>query len=106
MYIVNPEDGTCTPFMHKQNKLQETIDRVKDELSSWQEYKTMSVSEPRYAQVAVEEFQHGLMALSDMFTEMAKSCTEKEHNELRHLLQAHMGNHNPAAPTMHPAPTV
>lgn len=66
------------------------IDRVKDELAGFMEYKQLNKqsTHERYAMASKQEFQHMLLALDDFFTAIMPELNTEEHAELVKFFKA------------------
>lgn len=66
------------------------IDRVKDELVGFMEYKQLNRhnAHERYAMASKQEFQHMLLALDDFFTAVTPELTADEHAEMTKFFKA------------------
>lgn len=66
------------------------LDRVKDELSGFMEYKHLNKhsAQKRYALASEQEFQHMLLALDDFFTALIPELSTEEHVELVKFFKA------------------
>jgi hypothetical protein len=66
------------------------LDRVKDELAGFMEYKQLNKHSPqsRYALASEQEFQHMLLALDDFFASIIPELSVEEHAELVKFFKA------------------
>jgi hypothetical protein len=66
------------------------LDRVKDELAGFMEYKQLNKhnAHSRYALASEQEFQHMLLALDDFFAAVIPELSTEEHAELNKFFKA------------------
>lgn len=68
------------------------VDRIKDEMNGWIEYKHLYevTKEAGHKLACEQEFQHMLLAISDLMTTLASkhTLTEQERMEMRRLLES------------------
>lgn len=77
---VNPTTGEVTKVEEKvQDKALKICDRLKEELEGWLNYHNMAKSgDARYDAISAQEFQHALVALSDLLDNLKGRLTPEE----------------------------
>lgn len=77
---INPTTGEVSKVEAKsQDKVLDICDRLKEELEGWVDYHNMAkAGDTRYSIVASQEFQHALVAMSDLLDEVKGRLTQEE----------------------------
>lgn len=77
---VNPTTGEVTRIDgQEQDSALKICDRLKEELEGWLSYHTMSKNgDQRYEAISAQEFQHALVALSDLLNDLQGRLTPGE----------------------------
>lgn len=96
MYIVDIEKGTVTKAHvgHKEHcPIMEAVDRLKEELEGWKMYKKMAdhaegkeTSKVNYTRASEQEFQHALLAMSDLAAALKAAAAPGEQEQLHRLI--------------------
>lgn len=64
---------------HDQDKILKTCDRLKEEFEGWLDYHHMAKGgDNRYNVISAQEFQHALVAMSDLLEELKGRLTAEE----------------------------
>lgn len=77
---INPMTGDVSKVEAKsQDKVLDICDRLKEELEGWVDYHNMAkAGDTRYSIVASQEFQHALVAMSDLLDNLKGRLTSEE----------------------------
>lgn len=77
---VNPTTGEVARIDEKeQDKALKICDRLKEELEGWLDYHKMAqAGDNRYNVISAQEFQHALVALSDLMENVKVRLTPEE----------------------------
>lgn len=77
---VNPTTGECSQISkHETNKTLKICDRLREELEGWLDYHKMARDgDNRYNVISAQEFQHALVALSDLLDDIKGQLTPDE----------------------------
>lgn len=88
MLIHIDENGNVTRVDEHQNcKILTITRRLMAEIKDWQEYKKLSTSEgERYTAIATQEFQHALVAMSDLLITMKEGLTAEESEQFNRFV--------------------
>lgn len=77
---INPSTGEVQNISEKNtDRVLESCDRLREELEGWLKYRKMAQTQGgQYNMIAAQEFQHALVALSDMFDSLKGRMSPEE----------------------------
>ena len=82
---IDPATGSVDKLCDKKSPMKSVIMRMLDEFESWEEYTGMGA---RYAGVSHQEFQHALMALSDLISHVQQVAGGEDATAFMQFMQS------------------